>query len=412
MRRVFALLFNTLLPILLVLGAVSVTRQLIAGKDPPPRVVEERRATLVTAATAVRVRERPRIRAQGSVGPARQTTLQSEVVGRIVELSPRLEPGGLVSEGETLVRIDARDYRIAVAEARTNLDSARTNVDVERGRRRVAEREWNLFRDELGADGDATLALREPQSRSADLAVEAAEVQLERARVTLGRTTISAPFDAIVLSESVERGQLLTQQNTVATLVATDAFWIEVAVPLDELPRLRIPGLHDGPGHDVEVVQQWGETRSVRQGRVLRLLPDVDASARMARVLVAVDDPLLRLPSTREAQPEALPLLLGSLVDCEFVGVEPVDLVPVPRLALRGGHAVWVMTPDDRLETRPVTIAWTTPDTALLSSGLQPGERFVTSSIVAPVDGMTLRVASGQDPLPERGSEPGAEVAP
>ena len=52
-------------------------------------------------------------------------------------------------------------------------------------------------------------ALRRPQKRQAQAAVDAAENRLALARLDLERTVVHAPFNALVLDESVEIGQLV-----------------------------------------------------------------------------------------------------------------------------------------------------------------------------------------------------------
>jgi len=74
---------------------------------------------------------------------------------------------------------------------------------------------------------------------------------------------------------------------------------------------------------------------------------------------------------------------------------------------------VYVMNDEDLLEIRDVEIAWTEPDAVLVTNGLQPDERVVTSRIATPVPNMLLRTA---EPAPEASpietSEPAAHATP
>ena len=125
----------------------------------------------------------------------------------------------------------------------------------------------------------------------------------------------------------------------------------------------------------------------------------------MARLLVRIENPL--------GQRGDLPLLLGSFVDVA-IGAQPIeDAIRVPRVALRNGRNVYVMNDDDLLEIREVRIAWTEPDSVLVTGGLEPDERVVTSRIATPVPNMLLRTI---DAAPETAtntpSEPAAQAAP
>src|SRR5690606_11471235 len=134
--------------------------------------------------------------ATGTVVPARSVALSAEVGGRVTWMTPDLVPGGRIAANKPLLQIDARDYKLAVEQQYAAVDRARTELELERGRRKIAEREWELLGK--GSGGDGNLALREPQMRTAEVAVKAAESGLERARLAVGRTKISLPFNALV----------------------------------------------------------------------------------------------------------------------------------------------------------------------------------------------------------------------
>jgi hypothetical protein len=71
------------------------------------------------------------------------------------------------------------------------------------------------------------------------------------------------------------------------------------------------------------------------------------------------------------------------------------------------------MNDDNLLEIREVQIVWTEPDAVLVTGGLGPEERVVTSRISTPVPNMLLRTAQ---PVPQATptdpSEPAAQAAP
>jgi hypothetical protein len=88
----------------------------------------------------------------------------------------------------------------------------------------------------------------------------------------------------------------------------------------------------------------------------------------------------------------------------------PGEVVEVPRAALREGDEVWVATDDDRLAIRQVQVAWRREETLLLSRGVAPGERVVTSPLAVPVDGMRLRVEAEERESGSSGPELEAAV--
>ena len=62
-----------------------------------------------------------------------------------VEVYRRLVPGTFVSKGQTLFRIDARDYVLALQRAQAELQSAESALSLERGQQQIAKREWQIL---------------------------------------------------------------------------------------------------------------------------------------------------------------------------------------------------------------------------------------------------------------------------
>ena len=85
---------------------------------------------------------------------------------------------------------------------------------------------------------------------------------------------IRAPFNGLILDESVEVGQLVGQQPVV-TMVGTDQYWVTVSVPLDRLATLAIA--EDGTGSRANVqLRLPNESVIEYEGRVLRLRGQLD----------------------------------------------------------------------------------------------------------------------------------------
>ena len=244
---------------------------------------------------------------------------------------------------------------------------------------------------------EASLALREPQLRSRLSAVHTARAALARARLDLERTVVRSPFNAVVLSESIEVGQTVTPQSQAVTLAGTDAFWVRAAVRTDELEQLRVPGLHGDVEGSRALVRLDPETDYVLPGRIVRLLGDLDTAGRMARVLVEVDDPLGLARGTGGPAGRGL-LLLDSYVDLLLEGGTVRELFEVPRDWLQEGEHLWLYS-GAQLERRPVEVAWRFEDSVCIDAGLAEGELVVTSRIATPIEGMKLRLGADAPPL-------------
>ncbi|MDP6047766.1 MAG: HlyD family efflux transporter periplasmic adaptor subunit [Phycisphaerae bacterium] len=335
------------------------------------------------------------IAAYGTVVPARQLTVQAQVEGRIIQQVPSLVPGGLIPAGSKLLQLDPEDYRIQIKELEAALTEAKFEVEVEQGKSVVAKREWKLLEKEIKvSDSGRRLVLRQPHMERAEARVQAAENRLAQAKLDEKRTTLTCPFNAIVIDESVEVGQLVSKQAKLATLVGTDQFWVQVLVPIGKLQRIRFPRGDEGGSTASVVCDTAGGSAIVRTGRVLRLLGDLNTSGRMARVLVAIDNPLdLSTPApgqTATMGPQCI--LLGSYTKVEIQAGRLDGVYVTPREALREGDRLWTVGSERKLIYRDAEVIWRRRTDVLLRCDVPPGQKLVLSRLGSPLPGMTVRV--------------------
>ena len=391
----------------IVFGGYLGAQELLTSTPRAKRKPVPREATLVEVTTVAKGPQRVTIEASGTVVPARQIALHPQVSGVVETVDRNLDPGGLVDAGTPLVTLDKRDYELAVSTARTRVTQAQAQQRVEKGAHRVAAREAKILGALSEGEGDSSLMLREPQKAAARAEVRAARAAVEQAQLALSRTTVLAPFDAVVLARSVAVGSQIGPATPLATLVDRDRWWVEVQVPVDELRWLQIPDKPGQPGSKAEVRDDaaW-EPLTWRDGSIERVAPDLGKEGRLARVLVAVKDPLALLPETAPAAR----MSLGAWMQVRFAGALLDDVAKLPRRLLREGKAVWLMTADGHLEVRDVTVVFAARDWVLIRDGLDGSERIVTTDLPAPVPGMELRTKD--DPPPAKTAEAETEPEP
>ena len=365
------------------MGAIYLVRSAPKAARRPPVKLNP----LVSVMTAVPEPQTVVVHAMGTVVPARQLMLKSRVGGQIVGIHAEFTEGGLLRQGDVAVEIDDRDYKLLLAQKQSAVVDARYALKIEEGHQEVARREWELLKDDNPAQqGDADLALRKPHLEKARADLAAAEAELAQARLELERTKIYAPFNAIVRGIQVEKGSQVAAQENLATLVDTDKYWIKVSIPVDRLQWIDIPRRnHREVGSLARIDYQAGATR---QGRVIKLLSDLEDEGRMARLLVAVQDPL-GLHASGKTFP---PMLIGEYVRVQIQGRQIGEAYRIPRGALRDNNHIWVVDEKGRFEIREVETLWRDTQTVLLQKGLTPGERVVVSDLATPVSGMTVRI--------------------
>lgn len=336
------------------------------------------------------------VRAVGTVVPARRIVLRSRVSGQVLSVHPEFSDGGYLAKGASVVALDDADYRLALAQKQSDAVNSEYALRVEQGRQEVARREWELLGNTEPTDkSDAALALREPHLKKARADVESARLQVQKAKLDLERTRIRAPFNAMVISRHVNVGSQVSPQDTLAELVGTDSYWVRASVPVDRLDQIMIPGKTGVSGSTVRVHYA---RKQVIAGRVVRLLGDLDAESRMARLLIEVRDPLRR----QSGDAKGPPLLLGEFVRVEITGRKLADVVVLPRIALRDGETVWLLKPGNTLDIVPVTPVWRDRETVVVHNALENGDRVILSEVAAPVVGMQLRLDENPSPDGEK----------
>ncbi len=328
-----------------------------------------------------------RLYANGVVEASQRITLLPEVSGRITWVSEAAVPGGRLVKGDVLARIDARDYALAVEQAKAQVRQAEVELELERGRGEIARKEWALLKADKRPE-DAPLALRGPQLAAAEQALASAKANLEKAEIALSRTRLTVPFDAVVVDESMDLGQVVSPGMALATLIGTDTFWVSVSLPVDELGAVVLPS--DGHAGSAALVRQdlgSGEA-VVRRGVVQQLKAQLDPQTRTAQLVVRIDEPL-------EDPSGGLPLLPGAYVDVILEGRTMADVVRMPRTALHEGKHVWVVdgsAQGDVLARREVEVGWKEQDDLLVTDGLGSGDRIVVSPLSLPIEGMPVDV--------------------
>jgi len=367
---------------ILLVGVGAAVGMMATSKKPERSAIQDK-APLVTIMVAQSSDEKIVVGASGTVVAAREVSITPQVSGTVLEISADLVPGSVVRVGEILARIDDRDYRDILMQRTAQLEDARYALAVEEGSQEVARQEWALMDGAEVGEANRKLMLREPHLARARANVASAESSVAMARRDIERTVVRAPFDALLIARGVEAGQVVSQQSLVAKLVATDAYWVRVNVPASILDSVHLPDAEGEGGALVSITHDLGRGSAVRRtGKIIRLLGSVEAQGKMAQLLVEIANPLKGPDS---------PLLLGAYVLAEIDGNTLTDVVVIPRKALREGGKVWVMDKEDRLDVRRVEVAWRRADEVIVTSGIAPGERVITSHLASPVDGIAVR---------------------
>ena len=136
----------------------------------------------------------------------------------------------------------------------------------------------------------------------------------------------------------------------------------------------------------VEVEQLSGTQTTTFRGRVIRLLSQVEPRARMAQMVIEIEDPL----SLRTRRSE-IPLFLGTNVKVTIQGISFENVVEIPRKALRDNNVVWLLTDESTLSETTVNVLYEGPNSALINGSSLANANIITSDIEVPIQGMKLK---------------------
>lgn len=381
--------WKIVLPFVLVILGIAGALWIASSRPEVETVVPEAVPPLVRVTTIEPRTVALDVRSQGTVRPRTETTMVAEVSAKVVGLSPAFAGGGFFERGDVLVRLDPRDFELAVTSAQAEVARAQVALARERAEAELAAAEWR----DLGNGGEPpALVAREPQTAEARAALAASEAALARARLNLDRATVRAPFAGRVRDKQADVGQFVTPGQPLGRIYAVDYAEIELPVPDQELAYLELPVAFRGEGGGgqgpaVELRADFAGAERTWQGRVVRTGGEIDARSRMVSLVARVDDPY-----GRGADPERPPLAVGLFVEARISGKQVPGVAVLPREALRGDDRVLVLDGDGRLRFRSVRVLRRQGEQVLVDEGLAAGDRVCVSPLEAPVDGMAVRV--------------------
>jgi RND family efflux transporter MFP subunit len=332
------------------------------------------------------------VRSQGAVKPRTETTLVSEVSGKIVSVSPDFVAGGFFRKGEVLLQIDPSDYRTALKRAEASLASRQARLADEQARSEQALKDWR----NLGRQGEPSdLVLRKPQLQDAIANVSAAEADVQKARRDLQRTSITVPYDGLLKEKLVDIGQYVTPGTRLGVSFAIDTAEIRLPLSAADLAYLDLPSATEAANADFPAAmlhsEEGGESRSWT-AQIIRTEGVVDEASRVLYAVAQVVDPYGVLGQSEQDE-----LKVGTFVRADIEGKAANDVVVLPRYVLQNDNTVLVANEQRELEIRPVKVLRAEPRLVYISGGLRGGEHIVTTTLDAPIPGLKLSIAGEQE---------------
>ena len=397
---------QAIISVALLAGAAGISTLLYLQRPPAEISEPSYAAVTVDVAEVVKVNPRIQVQAQGTVTPVQETTLLSEVKGRIIEVADNFHVGGFVSTGDVLLRIDPRDYQTALLHAEAAVESAESALVQEKGRAEVALREWEkLPRGSQRSEEARDLYLRKPQLEQARAQLLAAQADLNTARDNLDRTVIRAPYDALIREKLGDLGQFVGAGTMLAKIFSVEAAEVRLPIPQSRLEYLELPGVAGyEEGSLIDLYTDVGGDIKHWNARLHRTEGVFDERSRVLFTVARIDDPYALRHPGRE------PLRIGTFVNANIEGRELADVVVLPRYVLRAGEYVWVVDDSMRLRNRKVSTLRTGGDKVYIDAGLDAGELVSLTNLNASFAGAEVEIKSRT--RSDKLDQPGAAAAP
>jgi RND family efflux transporter MFP subunit len=232
-------------------------------------------------------------RTTGTTYPKAEAQLGPNTSGVIAKIL--VNEGDPVRKGMVVFRLDDRDGRLRVEQARAAREAAQVNLravqtEYDRTKPMFDEKAVNRMQwDQLVARLDG-----------AKVAVQQADVALAMAEKLLADAAVRSPIDGVVTAKLKSEGEMATTMPATVVLVIQDQSVLEL--------RLRLPEHALGQVKVGDVVTaRFDALNAVRPARVTRINQAVDARTHSVEVVAQIPNPDLALKSGLLASVELKP---------------------------------------------------------------------------------------------------------
>ncbi|HET8706843.1 MAG TPA: efflux RND transporter periplasmic adaptor subunit, partial [Pseudomonadales bacterium] len=273
---------------------------------------------------------------------------------RFVDIGARVKPGDI------LARLDPVDNALTASASRAQVSAAEAERD-------FARAEYERYKGLRAKNfiSDAQLDQKQNVLSLAEAKLNAAKAQADVTGNQQNYTELKADQPGVVGHIAAEVGQVVAAGQPVFLLAREDTREVAISIPESRI--------QDAVGAEKADITLWAQPGRVLTGKLREVTPAADPATRTFAARVAITDPALDDS-----------VLFGMTANVTFTrpALNPQIRIPLTSMFQKDDKpAVWVLTPDSKVQLRPITVSSVDNTSALLSSGLQDGERIVVAGV-------------------------------
>ena len=411
------ILLKIILPILLLVATFFIGNYLIETGPKAKKKAASERIPVVEVIPVKRQDYTVTVKTSGVVKAGIQSSLVSEVSGRVISVSDHFKEGSYFNKNKALIIIDNANYlnALSIAESdvianqaslrqileeqksnQRSIHLARKNLDL--GKKEVVRLRglWKkrlIARSQLDAEEQKTNQLEQKlqdlqgkqntyASRRAviEAKINSAKARLKQEKLNLSRTIVKAPYAGRVQKKNVDVGQFVSIGTVLGQIYASDYVNVELPLSLSQYSLLDMPEAFRNGGIKNQnfpaVTFSYSDElhKNSWKGRIVRSSAALDEESRQITVIARIDKPFEKKQGTSS------PVRIGQYLTAKIQGKTFNNVFVLPPSAVRHNREIMLLK-NGKVDIVPIKVLLNRSDATVVDV-LKPDQKIAGASLI------------------------------